>query len=89
MDGKYCDGVADDQPRSVRRDGALFWEHFTDTADPMRHVETFIAENWLEHLRQHERVTLADRALEEEVRAYHKGDGPPMVTHLVSARSSS
>jgi MFS family permease len=75
--------------RVRRRDGALFWEHFTDTADPTRHLETFIAENWLEHLRQHERVTLADRALEEEVRAFHKGDDPPVVTHLVSARSSS
>jgi len=70
-----------------RRDGALFWEHFTDTADPMRHVETFIAENWTEHLRQHERVTLADRALEEELRAFQVGDNAPIVTHLVGART--
>jgi quinol monooxygenase YgiN len=70
-----------------RRDGALFWEHFTDTADPTRHIETFIAESWIEHLRQHERVTLADRALEEELRAYQMGDEAPVVTHLVSART--
>ena len=70
-----------------RRDGALFWEHFTDTADPTRHIETFIAENWTEHLRQHERVTLADRALEEELRAYQVGDQAPIVTHLVGART--
>jgi hypothetical protein len=70
-----------------RRDGALFWEHFTDIADPSRHIETFIAENWTEHLRQHERVTLADRALEEEVRAFHLGDKVPIVTHLVGART--
>jgi MFS family permease len=75
--------------RVRRRDGALFWEHFTDTADPTRHIETFVAENWVEHLRQHERVTLADRALEEEVRAFQMGDRPPEVTHLVSARSRS
>jgi Transmembrane secretion effector len=72
-----------------RRDGALFWEHFTDTADPTRHIETFIAENWIEHLRQHERVTLGDRALEEEVRAFQVGDKNPIVTHLVSARARS
>jgi MFS family permease len=70
-----------------RRDGALFWEHFTDTADPTRHIETFIAENWTEHLRQHERVTLADRALEEELRAYQVGGQAPIVTHLVGART--
>jgi predicted MFS family arabinose efflux permease len=75
--------------QSRRRDGALFWEHFTDTADPTRHIETFIAENWVEHLRQHERVTLADRTLEEEVRAFQVGDKVPVVTHLVSARSRS
>jgi len=70
-----------------RRDGALFWEHFTDTANPVRHIEAFIAENWTEHLRQHERVTLADRALEEELRAFQLGDKTPVVTHLVGART--
>ena len=72
-----------------RRAGALFWEHFTDTADPSRHIETSISENWVEHLRQHERVTLADRGLEEEVRAFQVGERPSVVTHLVSARSRS
>ncbi len=69
-----------------RRDGALFWEHFADTADPSRHVEAFISESWLEHLPQHERVTHADRALEEELRTYQVGDNAPVVTHLISAR---
>ena len=70
-----------------RRDGALFWEHFTDTADPTRHIETFIAENWIEHLRQHERVTVADRTLEEEVNRFQMEGRQPLVTHLVSARA--
>jgi MFS family permease len=71
-----------------RRDGALFWEHFGDTADPARHIEVFIAENWLEHLRQHERATVADRALEDELRSFQIGDKAPVVTHLISARTS-
>jgi predicted MFS family arabinose efflux permease len=70
-----------------RRDGALFWEHFTDTADPSRHVEVFISESWFEHLRQHERVTQADRALEEELRTFRVGEQAPVVTHLISART--
>jgi quinol monooxygenase YgiN len=69
-----------------RRDGALFWDHFVDTADPTRHVEVFLSESWLEHLRQHERVTVADRAVEDQVKAFHVGTEPPVVTHLVSAR---
>ena len=51
----------------------------------MRHIETFIAENWIEHLRQHERVTLADRALEEELRTFQVGEGP-VVTHVTRER---
>jgi len=70
-----------------RRDGALFWEHFADVADPVRHIEVFIAESWMEHLRQHERVTMADRALEDELRTFQLGEVAPVVTHLISARA--
>ena len=42
-------------------------------------------ESWLDHLRQHERVTEADRRLQAEVHALHRGDTPPRVTHLVAA----
>ncbi len=44
-----------------RRNGAYFWELYHDSADPARHVETFMDESWIEHLRQHERVSVADR----------------------------
>ena len=43
-----------------RRDGAFAWGVFEDAAEPGRFVETFLVESWLEHLRQHERVTEAD-----------------------------
>jgi len=45
-------------------------------------VETFLTDSWLEHLRQHERVTKADRMLEQVVRRFVI-DGPPKTTHLV------
>jgi MFS family permease len=44
-----------------RRNGAFFWELFHDSADPARFLETFMDESWVEHLRQHERVSVADR----------------------------
>jgi transmembrane secretion effector len=62
------------------------WGLFRDAADPERFVETFLVESWAEHLRQHERVTMADRATEDAVRAFHVGEDPPVVTHLVAAR---
>src|SRR4029077_8420270 len=39
------------------RDGAIRWNLSRDAADPERYVETFVAESWGDHLRQHERVT--------------------------------
>ena len=67
------------------RDGAYDWGVFEDTADPDRFVETFRVDSWLEHLRQHERVTNADRVLQETVRRFHSGDAPK-VTHLIGIR---
>jgi hypothetical protein len=50
-----------------RRDGAYSWGIFEDTADHGRFIETFLVESWLEHLRQHKRVTKADRVLQSSV----------------------
>src|SRR5207237_8023537 len=66
-----------------RRDGAYRWGLFRDIAQPDRWVETFLVESWSEHLRQHERVTVEDRAIEERVRALLKQGSPPVITHLI------
>jgi len=71
-----------------RRDGALAWSVYRDPAEPGRYVEIFTVESWVEHLRQHERVTTADRAIEERVRRFHRGGSPPAVIHLIAERSS-
>jgi hypothetical protein len=69
--------------RERRRDGAYAWGAFEDTAEPGRYVETFLVESWLEHLRQHERVTRADRVLQDHVHRYLTA--PAKTTHLISA----
>jgi hypothetical protein len=69
-----------------RREGAFFWQVFTDAENPRRRVEAFMLESWLAHLRQHERVTVEDRHVQEQVRALHRGGGPPRVTHLVAGQ---
>ena len=65
-----------------RRDGAYAWGVFEDTAERGRFVETFLVESWIEHLRQHERVTHADRVLEERLRGLLRDE--PKVTHLIT-----
>jgi predicted MFS family arabinose efflux permease len=70
--------------RQRRRDGAYAWGVFEDTAKAGRMVETFLVESWIEHLRQHERVTNADRVIEDAVLRFH-AEGAPIVTHLIAA----
>jgi MFS family permease len=53
-----------------RRNGAYFWELFHDSADPARFVECFMDESWLEHLRQHERVSVADREIQQRAKQF-------------------
>jgi MFS family permease len=67
-----------------RRDGAYAWGVFEDTAEQGRILETFLVESWLEHLRQHERVTNADRVLQETVGRFQT-EGTPKITHFVAA----
>ena len=66
------------------RDGAYAWGVFEDAAQEGRILETFLIESWMEHLRQHERVTEADRLLQEELRRFDRS-GNPKVTHFIAA----
>jgi len=68
-----------------RRDGAVRWAVYQDPGKTGRYVESFVVESWMEHLRQHERVTASDRAVEERIRRLHVAGTPPAVTHLISA----
>jgi MFS family permease len=68
------------------RDGAFRWGVYEDASDPGRMVETFLVGSWMEHLRQHERVTNADRLVQEAVQRFHL-DGEPKVTHFIAAES--
>jgi MFS family permease len=69
--------------RIRRRDGASRWGIFHELENAGHYVETFIVSSWAEHLRQHERMTLADREIEERLQRYVRGG--PKVRHLVSA----
>jgi len=73
--------------RSIRlRDGAIRWGLWDDVAKTGRFLESFVVESWLEHLRQHERITAADRAVQAIAQAFHRGSEPPQVRHFVHER---
>lgn len=71
------------------RDGAYDWDIFEDVAEPGRMIETFLVSSWLEHQRQHHRVTSADQDVQARLVKFHKGATPPVVQHLIAARPSN
>ncbi len=75
--------------RARQRDGAYFWDLFFDIDDPERCLEVYLADSWLEHLRQHERVTEEDRASEARARRLVDGGRPVAVRHLVSVKRTN
>jgi MFS family permease len=67
-----------------RRDGAGQWGLFRDGSTIDTYLEEFIVESWLEHLRQHERMTVSDLEIQTRVRALHLGPEVPRVTHYIA-----
>ena len=70
--------------RERRRDGAYAWGVFEDFTTEGKFVEMFLVESWLELLHQRERVTAADRMLEDHIRCLLVDS--PRITHLIAAR---
>lgn len=70
-----------------KRDGAYAWGVFEELATEGRFVETFLIESWLELMHLYERVTDADRGVEEQVRKFLTAS--PEINHLVAPRRSS
>uniref|UniRef100_UPI003784DE56 MFS transporter n=1 Tax=Aquabacterium sp. TaxID=1872578 RepID=UPI003784DE56 len=80
----FLDAVS--QLRAPRqRDGATFWRIYRDLGDPSRYVERFIVTSWADYLHQRARATLADQALEEQVRGFVV-DGQVTMQHYIAER---
>jgi hypothetical protein len=71
-----------------RRDGGYDWGIYEDAAQEGAFVETFCVDSFLDHLRQHQRVTNADRVLQDAVHRF-QAEGPPAVRHLIAAQGSA
>ncbi len=69
--------------RIRRRDGARRWMLMQDMNDPEVWVERFHSPSWLEHVRRYHRFTVADQEIERRALAFHRGDSPPRIRHLL------
>jgi MFS family permease len=70
--------------RHRRRDGVFGWGVFEHAEQRHRWIESFCVDSWLEHLRQHERVTADDQALQDRINSYLQDGGIPRVEHYVA-----
>jgi predicted MFS family arabinose efflux permease len=69
-----------------RRDGAFAWGIFEDAGDLGRYEEAYLIESWLELMHLRERVTNADRVLEDGIREMLIA--PPRIEFLIAAEVS-
>lgn len=77
------------QLQKIRKwDGAYFWELFEDTARSGHFIECFMVESWLEHLRQHDRVSISDMALQEQIGNCLIAGSAKTINHYIASRIS-
>jgi hypothetical protein len=69
------------------RDGAIQWNLFNDPEVEERYLEVFMVRSWIDHLRQHERVTESDREIQEKLRTFLKDDTETVVSHFIAERT--
>jgi MFS family permease len=70
--------------RARRRTGATDWSVYRDADRDHRYIETFVLASWDEHVRQHQRRTVTDFELQEDVRIYLKPGTEPTAKHFIA-----
>lgn len=72
-----------DRRRIRRRDGARHWTLLRDLADPRIWIERYQTPTWLDYVRHNQRITQADMAVTDHVRALHRGVDKPRVHRMI------
>lgn len=75
--------------RIRRRDGARHWTLLRDLHDPEVWMERYHTPTWLDYIRHNQRVTKADAAIGDRLRALHRGAEPPRVHRLIERQTGS
>jgi predicted MFS family arabinose efflux permease len=69
--------------RTRRRNGATSWRIFRDLAEDGRFVERFIIASWAEYVRLRQRMTVADREIQDRLEKLQRQDVPIRVSRLL------
>ncbi len=70
-----------------RRNGATSWRVFWDLEDQERIVERYVIASWADYLRQRARMTMADVALQDKVKEFHRSGEPPKISRFIGVRA--
>lgn len=70
--------------RRIRiRDGAQAWALMRDLENPHIWTETYHTPTWVDYVRHNHRRTKADAMNFDQIRALHRGEGPPKVHRMI------
>jgi MFS family permease len=70
--------------RRIRiRDGAKAWALMRDLENPHIWTETYHTPTWVDYVRHNHRRTKADAMNFDQIRALHRGEGPPKVHRMI------
>jgi MFS family permease len=67
--------------RNRLRSGAMRWEFCRDSQNLNKFIESFVSENWQQHLRQHDQTLEEDRVVEERLHKLLQPGTRPGVSH--------
>ncbi|MBU1304025.1 MAG: MFS transporter, partial [Alphaproteobacteria bacterium] len=76
-----------DRRRIRLRDGARQWALLRDLEQPDLWVESYHVPTWVDYVRHNLRRTKADADNIENLRALHRGDGPPHVHRMIERQT--
>ena len=74
--------------RTRRRNGAISWRVFRDLSEEGRFVERFIIASWAEYVRLRQRMTIADRKLQERMEDFQRNGVPIRISRLIGIESN-
>ena len=73
--------------RIRRRDGARHWTLSRDLENPEIWIERYHSPTWLDYVRHNQRITQADAAVGEQLRALHRGPDKPRVRRMIERQT--
>ena len=70
--------------KARQRDGAYDWNLLQDMSTHHTYVEFYKLHSWLDHLRQHERISNQDAQIQHDIHALLGQGTKPVITHFVN-----